>query len=124
MKRISILMLILCMFLVLAASLQAQGAHKITKFNVPGAGKSAHQGTYGLGIVDDGSIMGFYIDSNNVYHGYLRSADGKFTKYDPPGSVNTFPGGMNSALVIVGYYLDTNGVDHGFLRSPAGNSRS
>jgi hypothetical protein len=94
--------------------------HTIIKFNVPGAGKSQGQGTIGAAITDDGSIMGFYYDSNTVVHGFLRSPSGKFSKFDPPGSVGTFPNGMNSKLAIVGYYSDSNGVYHGFLRSPQG----
>src|SRR5215467_12259752 len=120
MKPISILMLLLCMFLVSAASLEGQGTHKIVNFGVPGAGTSVNQGTYGLGVVDDGSIMGYYVDSNNVLHGFLRAPNGKITKYDPPASVGTRPTDMNSDLAIVGMYLDSNGVDHGFLRSRTG----
>jgi hypothetical protein len=94
--------------------------HTIIKFNVPGAGQGKGQGTVGAGIADDGSIIGFYYDSNTVPHGFLRTPSGKFTKFDPPGSVGTFPNGMNSKLAIVGYYSDSNGVYHGFLRSPQG----
>src|SRR5208337_3508375 len=107
MKRISILTLVLCTCLGLAAWPQTPAKHKITKFNVPGAGTGSGQGTEGVGLVDDGSIMGWYFDSNSVPHGYLRTPGGKFTKFDPPGSQGTEPLGMNSALAITGYYKDT-----------------
>jgi hypothetical protein len=94
--------------------------HTIIKFNVPAAGKSKGQGTVGDAIADDGSIIGFYYDSNTVPHGFLRSPSGKFTEFDPPASVGTFPNGMNSKLAIVGDFSDSNGVYHGFLRSPQG----
>jgi hypothetical protein len=76
------LMLVVCVGLVLASFLQAQEAHKIIKFNVPGAGTGESQGTYVAGIVLDGSIMGLYIDSSGRFHGFLRSPTGKFTKFD------------------------------------------
>src|ERR1700683_2316762 len=45
---------------------------KIIEFNAPGAGTSSGQGTMPIGIVADGSILGWSIDSSNVYHGFLR----------------------------------------------------
>jgi hypothetical protein len=98
----------------------APAAHTITKFNVPGAGKSKGQGTIGDFILNDGSIVGWYYDSNSIAHGFLRSPSGKITRFDPRGSVATSPTGMNSKLAIVGYYTDANGGYHGFLRSSQG----
>ena len=97
----------------------------IVKFNVPGAGTSSGQGTLPFGILDDGAILGEYIDSNGVYHGFLRSPAGTITTFDAPGAgtgsgQGTFPFGINSALTIVGYYPDASGVNHGFLRSSSG----
>src|SRR4029077_7060551 len=120
MKRISVAMLLLCVCLASAALLQAQDAHTIIRFNVPGAGKGANQGTEGGGIGPDGSISGWYVDSRKVAHCDLRAPDGKISKFDPVGSVNTYPVGMNSSLAIVGYYYDSNGVRHGFLRTSDG----
>jgi hypothetical protein len=37
-----------------------------------------------------------------------------FTKFDPPGSIETIPNSMNRSGAITGYYF------HGFLRSPDG----
>ncbi len=111
------------LFLMAASSFPAQAqapAHKLVKFNAPGAGTSAGQGTVGAGILADGSILGSYIDSSFVSHGYLRSPAGAFTNVDPPGSQGTFVTGINSALAIVGYSVDTSGVYHGFLRAPGG----
>ena len=120
MKRISILLLVFCTCLALAAWPQLPAKHKITKFNVPGAGTGAGQGTVGLGIVAGKSIMGWYIDSNGMAHGFLRSPAGKFTKFDPPGSQGTYSYGMNPSLAITGYYADSAVVFHGFLRTPKG----
>jgi hypothetical protein len=62
--------------------------------------------------------MGTYIDSNFVYHGYLRTPDGKIVTVDPSGSVFTLSSGMNNLGAITGYYLDANNVYHGFLTIP------
>jgi hypothetical protein len=74
-----------------------------------------------LGIVDDGSVDGFYFDSSSVAHGFFRSSSSKISTFDPPGSASTFPVGMNSTHSIVGCYLDSNGVFHGFTRAPGGH---
>jgi hypothetical protein len=42
-----------------------------------------------------------------------------FTKFDPPGSIETVPNSMNRSGAITGYYFDGN-IFHGFLRSPNG----
>jgi uncharacterized membrane protein len=113
-------------FVIAAPPARAQrspAAHPITKFNVPRAGTGSGQGTVPFGIVADGSILGAYIDSSNVYHGFLRSASGVITTFDAPGAgpgQGTFADGINSALAIVGTYVDSSGVSHGFLRSPNG----
>ena len=94
-----------------------------TIFDAPGAGTSSYQGTgcpsdCPTSLNDWGAIMGTYIDANNVFHGYLRTPDGKFATIDPRGSVFTWSSGMNDAEMITGYYLDANNVYHGFLRIP------
>jgi hypothetical protein len=125
MKHIGIVMLVLGVCLASAVQVQAQQAHKITTINGPGAGNSQGQGTIPFGIVDDGSIMGSYIDSSNVIHGFLRNPKtGHITKINFPGSATTFANGMNSAKVITGSYPDSSGVVHGFLRSPSGHYTS
>lgn len=103
----------------------APATHHIIKFDVSGAGTSSGQGTLPFGILDDGAILGEYIDSSGVNHGFLRSPGGTITTFDAPGASTgsgqgTFPSGINSALTIVGYYPDASGVYHGFLRSSNG----
>jgi hypothetical protein len=105
---------------VTATDATGPAAHAIVKYTVPGSGKGEGQGTEGGGIVNDGSIVGFYTDSAGISHGYLRASGGKLTKFDAPDSQSTFPIGMNQGLAITGYYSDSNGILHGFLRSSAG----
>lgn len=96
---------------------------KFTTFNAPGAGTGIYQGTgcYSdcpVNLNDWGAITGIYIDTNYVYHGYLRNVDGNIVTVDPMGSTFTFPVGINDLGSITGYYIDANGVYHGFLRIP------
>jgi hypothetical protein len=96
---------------------------KFTTYDAPGAGTASFQGTgcYSdcpVSINDWGAIAGVYIDANNVYHGYLRSPEGKIVTIDPKGSVFTAPVGINDAGVIAGEYADANNVFHGFIIIP------
>jgi hypothetical protein len=97
---------------------------KFTTFDAPGAGTDSYEGTgcfsdCPVSLNDWGAITGIYIDTNFVYHGYLRSPDGKIVTVDPAGSIFTFPGGINDLGSITGYYVDANDVYHGFLTIPA-----
>ena len=79
-----------------------------------------------------GVITGYYIDSNTVQHGFVRSASGTYTVIDPTGvgtCVNqnngsnfggTTASGIDAAGDVAGTYLDTSCVQHGFIRSAAG----
>ena len=96
---------------------------KFTTFDAPGAGTDSYQGTgcfsdCPVSLNDWGAITGIYIDANYVYHGYLRSPEGKIVTVDPVGSTFTFPAGINDLGSITGYYVDANGVYHGFLTIP------
>jgi hypothetical protein len=95
---------------------------RFTTFDAPDAGTGIYEGTgcpadCPTSLNDWGAIMGTYIDSNFVYHGYLRTPDGKIVTVDPSGSVLTWSSGMNDLGAITGYYLVSNGVYHGFLRT-------
>ena len=95
---------------------------EFTTFNAPGAGTGNYTGTgcsadCPTSVNDFGAVMGTYIDSNFVYHGYLRTPDGKIVTLDPSGSVFTLASSMNNLQAITGYYVDSNYVYHGFLRT-------
>jgi hypothetical protein len=71
------------------------------------------------------AIVGYYSDSNNVYHGVLRAPQRKINTFDFPDAgtasgQGTFAGSINANGEIVGYYIDSNNVYHGFLRTPDG----
>jgi uncharacterized membrane protein len=65
-----------------------------------------------------GAIAGTAADGSNS--GYLRSPDGTFTTFNPPGATATAVLAINPAGAITGYYLDANFGAHGFVRAPDG----
>jgi hypothetical protein len=103
----------------------------ITEFDVLGAGTGSGQGTathVGNSINAARSIAGTYTDSDNVFHGFLRTPDGATTTFDAPGASATGPGqehgtvvsgatGINQVGEITGWYFDANGAYHPFLRA-------
>jgi hypothetical protein len=82
-------------------------------FQVPGADPSMG-GTYPNGINNSNEVVGYFFDSGNVTHGFLKDVD-EFTILDPPGSTYTFATDVNDREEIVGWYADTNGNTHGFV---------
>lgn len=75
------------------------------------------------GINNEGQIVGYYVDSSGVQHGFLDSSGTYTTLSDPlaatlpSGQGGTVALGINNKGQIVGYYVDGNGADHGFLHS-------
>jgi hypothetical protein len=109
---------------------QNAGSH-IISFEAPGSGAGQGQGTGCFGctfsINQRGAVVGTYLDTNNVYHGFLRSRDGEFTSFESPGADTTpndfngtFAQSINDRGVIAGYYADATGLAHGFVRSAEG----
>jgi uncharacterized membrane protein len=123
--------------LVMAVAVNAKEPRFIT-FDAPGAGTGSGQGTgcfagtdCSVLINNFGVITGYYLDANNVFHGFVRSPEGKFTTLDAPGADltandfnGTVPNAINDAGAITGAYYDVNNVGHGFLRSPEGGFTS
>jgi hypothetical protein len=107
---------------------------QLTTFEAPGSGNGNNQGTgcpgCAPGLNQWGAIAGTYTDTNNVYHGYLRSPQGKFTTFDAPGAggganegtgcPSDCPVSLNDFGAITGIYIDANDNLHGYLRSPEG----
>ncbi|HXR15332.1 MAG TPA: hypothetical protein VN777_03890 [Terriglobales bacterium] len=59
-------------------------------------------------------VTGFFIDSNNVSHGWWLNA-GTLLQLDYPGASNTQATGENNKGIVVGTYQDSAGASHGFL---------
>ena len=78
---------------------------------------SAAYGTYANGINDNGEVVGYFYDSNDVAHGFVES-DGNYTQLDDPSAAyGTYANGINDNGEVVGYFYDSNYVAHGFLQS-------
>jgi len=81
------------------------------------------QGTNVWGINAGGTAVGGFIDANNIYHGLVRTADGKITVFDVPraaSGAHTVSEAINDENTTVGFYNDADGVHHGFMRSADG----
>jgi len=84
----------------------------IITFDAPGAGTAPFQGTFPAiqdGINAAGAVTGSSWDPNDVFHGYVRSANGVITMFDVPGAgtgafQRTLPGGINDSGIIEGSY--------------------
>jgi len=104
---------------------------KIKTFDVQVASTLANfapQGTVvalesGLNAV--GAITGWYFDSGQAVHGYVRAPDGSITLFDNLDAgtgafQGTYGGSINAEGAITGGALDGNYVYHGFIRYPSG----
>src|SRR6516225_7756300 len=80
------------------ASDQGSTSYTYTSIDYPGAARSRANG-----INDRGDIVGIYLDSSGVWHGYLLSG-GTFTTIDAPGSIQTRTTSINNRGVIGGYF--------------------
>jgi len=105
----------------------------IISFDAPGADTNPADGngTLVAGINDFGVVAGEIVDSNDVYHAFLRFPDGKFTVFDAPGAGSspgsysgTIPNGINDLGEVTGFYIDTTGTPHGFIRGAGGHVTS
>lgn len=81
--------------------------------------------TYAVQINPSGTIVGFYLDANNLYHGFRRAPDGKFTIYDAPGAgTGPYQGtaiySINASGQMAGQFQDTRPVFRAFLLTPQG----
>ena len=102
----------------------------IVVFDAPGADLTAgdFNGTFPAGINDAGLIAGYFIDANNVSHGFLRSPSGSFTTFDAPGAgtaagQGTIVIGLNLEGSVVGAFLNAN-TYYGFVRTPDGKFKT
>jgi len=87
--------------------------YKYSKIDFPGATSTTANGINNCNV-----IVGSYIDSSNLTHGF-QFANGKFTSINFPGAAETAVFGINDLNDVVGWYvLSTapNAKGHGFLR--------
>jgi hypothetical protein len=99
----------------------------INEFDAPHAGTTADQfqGTFADCINPEGAISGWYTDSDNVNHVFVRAPNGEITEFSAPGAGTGAGQGTAAASIspdgtVSGSYVDAEGVSHGFLRSAQG----
>lgn len=108
----------------------ASKADRFIVFQVPDASCAAGgfpSCTIPVGINAEETVVGYYFDSIDATHGFLRLVDGTITTFDVPGSVCidfssncAMPTSINSAGAVVGSYSDGTAT-HGFLRDRYGD---
>ena len=68
-----------------------------------------------------GTIVGYYTDSQNVEHSFMRDSTGSVTTLDAPGAAfGTYAYSINDGGDIAGNYNGSDRLSHGFVRSAAG----
>jgi len=83
----------------------------VTTFAVPGA-----TATFAYQLNTSNQIVGYYLDSNGITHGYTRDSVGNLTfPIDAPRSTGTILFGNNDSNWGVGRYTDASGATHGLF---------
>ncbi|MGO9197264.1 MAG: hypothetical protein ACLQK4_09060 [Acidimicrobiales bacterium] len=103
-----------------ASAAPAGGLHfKFKTFDVP---KSIY--TDILGVNDSGVMVGQYIDTSLVAHGFIVMKDGHIITVDVKGAYGTGIQSVNGKGTAVGWWTQSLGdgkyLSHGFTRSPKG----
>src|SRR5438552_14348032 len=98
----------------LCAWFNLAAAATITTFDAAGGQTK----TYPQSISQAG-ITGYYYDSGNASHGFVRAVDGTITTFDVPGSVDTNARSINTNGTVTGDYHDGS-LGHGFVRAADG----
>ena len=87
----------------------ATGANTPQKFYASGT-----DATYAYAINSSDEVVGEYLDSSNLEHGFYRSAKGTITEIAYPGATQTAAYGINDAGEITGSYFNSSGHTYGF----------
>jgi hypothetical protein len=74
-------------------------------------------------INNAGQLAGFYVDANNVTHGFLDNG-GVFTTYDAPGATATMLLGLNNEGEAVGVETTASGLSEGLILNIASDTWS
>jgi hypothetical protein len=86
---------------------------------------TAYQGPYGPlqnvevhGLNIEGTAAGWYDDTNDYAHAFVRSTDGHFVDINVPSALESAGSAINARGVVTGYWIGSTGGYHGFLWSP------
>ena len=92
-----------------------------TTFDAPGAGivPDTDDGTFPFGINTNGAISGWYVDNDDVNHGFVRERGGAFTTFDVAGAgPGLFVWSIAPNGAVSGYFWDGKNVVHGLMGRP------
>jgi hypothetical protein len=111
-ERKTIPLAILC--LSLAMTMVVPRAHGRTHFTFTSIDAPGAIYTEANGVSASGEIVGFYLDSKHVEHGF-KDVAGKISTIDFPGATGTRAYGVDlNDIFIVGTYTDSALIPHGF----------
>jgi hypothetical protein len=79
-------------------------------------------GTNAAGINKFNSIVGSYMDSKGVVHGFKRFSNGSYVTLDYPGAQSTTASGINDSGTIVGSFTNATG-SQGFITAAEAGPR-
>jgi hypothetical protein len=71
---------------------------------------------YGSNI--EGTAVGWYGDTNDFAHAFVRYADGNRVDINVPSELESVGSAINARGIVTGYWVDSTGAYHGFLWSP------
>jgi uncharacterized membrane protein len=87
--------------------------------DVPGVAGTALSGINDLGVIVGNTCSDPACGNTgnaNTTHGFVRSVNGTFTFFDPPGATSSAPSVISLLGAIVGFYTNTVGeLNHGYL---------
>ena len=115
-------LLVICLTLILSASLSAVSLHAQTALTFKTIDAPGATETDCNAINTTGSIVGFFLDSSGLGHGFIFTA-GAFKKIEVPNATDTRAYGINDAGQIVGTGI-YNGQVSAFRLDPVFNESS
>ena len=77
--------------------------------------KAGVKGSIAYGINDKPLVVGWYLDANNVDHGFLWNSQ-TYKTIDVPGMQGTAALAINHSAQITLHGYDSNGIGHGWLK--------
>ncbi|MGA9672072.1 MAG: hypothetical protein WBQ94_22865 [Terracidiphilus sp.] len=86
---------------------------------------AVYQGAYGplqnvqvYGVNNEGTTVGWYGDTNDYAHAFVRHADGNMVDIKFDSELESVSSAINARGVVTGFWVDSSEVSHGFLWSP------
>ena len=86
---------------------------------------TVYQGPYGplqnvqvYGLNLEGTAVGWYGDTNDFAHAFVRDADGNQVDIKVASELESVGSAINARGVVTGFWVDSTGAYHGFLWSP------